>query len=68
VRVSSLLSAGLAALGLGLFLVKLNYLGEGYEGSWDVVVLAIAWLSILAALVVAVITTIGGDVRLKRRL
>jgi hypothetical protein len=68
VRVGTLLSAGLAALGLGLFLFKVNYLGEGYDGSWDEVVLVLAWLSILAALVVAAITTIGGVVRLKRRL
>ena len=67
-RLGSLVSAALAALGLGLFLVKVNYLGEGYEGSWDDVVLVLGWLAILSALVVAVATTFGGVARLGRRL
>jgi hypothetical protein len=68
VRLGSLVSAALAAVGLGLFLVKVNYLGEGYEGSWDAVVLALGWLAILSALVVGLATTFGGIARLKRRL
>ena len=67
-RIGTVVSAGLAALGLVLFLVKVNYLGESYDGSWDEVVLVLAWLSILCALVVAVATTIGGIARLRRRL
>jgi len=67
VRLGSLLGAALAAIGVGLFLVKVNYLGEGYEGSWDEVVLVLGWLAILSALVVAIATTVGGSARLRRR-
>ncbi|MBA3717683.1 MAG: hypothetical protein H0W87_05605 [Actinobacteria bacterium] len=67
-RVGTLISGALAALGLVLFLVKVNYLGEGYEGSWDTVVLVAGWLSILAALVVAGLTTFRAGARWGRRL
>jgi hypothetical protein len=68
VRVGTLVSVTLAALGLVLFFVKVNYLGEGYEGSWDEVVLVLGWLAILSALAVALATTVAGVARLKRRL
>jgi hypothetical protein len=68
VRVGTLVSGGLAALGLVLFLVKVNYLGESYEGSWDTAVLVVAWLSILAALVVAVLTMFRAGAGWGRRL
>jgi hypothetical protein len=68
VRVGTLISGALAALALVFFLVKVNYLGEGYEGSWDTVVLVAGWLSILAALVIAVATTLRAGVRRGRRL
>ena len=64
----TVVSAGLGALGLCLFFIELNYLGESYNGSWDEVVLVLGWLSILAALVVGVATAFGGIARLRRRL
>ena len=67
-RIGTVVSAALAALGLVLFFVKVRYLGEGYEGSWDEVVLVVAWVSIFSALVVAVLTAFGGIARLGRRL
>jgi hypothetical protein len=68
VRVGTLVSLALAALGVVLFAVKVNYLGESYEGSWDGVVLVIAWLAIAVAVVLAAVTTVTGVARLKRRL
>ena len=67
-RMGTLVSAGLGALGLCLFLIELNYFGEGYDGSWDEVVLVLGWLSILGALAVGVATAFGGVARLRRRL
>jgi hypothetical protein len=67
VRLGTLASLALAALGIVLFAVKVNYLGEGYEGSWDAIVLVVAWLAIAAALLVAIITTASGAARLRRR-
>lgn len=64
---TTLVSLGLAALGIGLFLVYVNYLGEGYDGPWDAVVLALGWASIFGALAVAGAATIGGAVRWGRR-
>ena len=54
-RIGTLVSAALGALGLCFFVVELKYFGEGYEGSWDEVVLVLGWASILAALVVAIV-------------
>jgi len=68
VRLGTVLSAGLAAVGLVLFLVKVNYLGEGYDGLWDTVVLVAGWLAILAALVIAVGTVFRAGARWQRRL
>ena len=67
-RVGTVVSAGLAALGFVLFVVKVNYLGEGYDGSWDAVVLVVAWLAMFGALGVALATAVGFSARLRRRL
>jgi hypothetical protein len=68
VRVGTLVSAGLAALGFVLFIVKVTYLGEGYDGSWGDVVIVVAWLAMFGALGVALATAIGLAGRLRRRL
>jgi len=62
----TLVSLALAAIGIVLFAVKVNYLGEGYDGSWDAVVLGVAWLAIAAALVVALGSTVNGAARWRR--
>jgi hypothetical protein len=62
----TLAGVGLVALSLGLFLVYVNYLGEGYDGPWDTVVLMLAWASIFAALAVALASTVGGFFRSRR--
>ena len=65
-KVGTLASLALAALAIVLFAVKVNYLGEGYDGSWDAVVLVLAWLAIAAALVIALGTTLNGAARWRR--
>ena len=67
-RVGTVLSTGLAVLGFVLFVVKVNYLGEGYDGSLDDVVLVVAWLLMFGALGVALATVMGFVASLRRRL
>jgi len=66
VKVGTLASLALAALAIALFAVKVNYLGGGYHGSWDAVVLVTAWLAIAAALLIAFGTTFNGVARWRR--
>jgi len=68
VRLGTIVSAALAAISLVLFAVNGTYLGEGYDGPLDAVVLIVAWLAIFIALGVALVTAFGNVPRLRRRL